>query len=102
MRTLDATIRHLIFGGDHPADPPVPLSNIREDAGFNDPNQAGGTDGNFESQSADAIQEANLTEAMGLASGDGGLGQAAVDMDTANSNRPAMPSANYGPGNSGR
>jgi len=68
-----------------------------------DPAFAGIGSGNFDGQSAEAVQQANLTQALGLDSGDGKLGQAAVDMSMANDclDEPTKGGISYGPRNTG-
>jgi hypothetical protein len=61
-------------------------------------------DGQFVGASSEEIQQANLTQAMGLDSGDGRYGQASIDMNQASGcyDEPAKGGISYGNPNTGR
>ena len=101
----DSTVIHIITGDRPwergPFDPYVGIEHFRDDQYCNtnpmDQVTQGVGPGTFEGPGNAAIQTANLTQALGLDSGDRGIGQTSINMTDASNNRPYVPSDSYGP-----
>jgi len=94
--------RHIVTGETGPlsGDPVIQKFDAELDRNDHmDSFTAGVTAGLFEGQSAEAIQQMNLTQALGMDTGDAKLGQFAVNMDVANScaDEPSKGGLDYGP-----
>lgn len=97
--------RHIVTGESVPLSGEPAIRQYDAELDRNDPMDsftAGVTAGLFEGQSAEAVQQQNLTQALGLQSGAGNPGQP-VDMQVANSceDEPSKGGLAYGPRNTG-
>lgn len=98
--------RHIITGEKGPLSGDPVIQKFDQELDRNDPmdsHTAGVGSGNFVGQSSAEVQQANLTQAMGMDTGDGKLGESAVDMSTASSweDEPTKGGLSYGPRNTG-
>lgn len=94
--------RHIVTGEKVPLSGSEVLRQYDAELDRNDPmdpHTAGVGDNFVRPRSAGEVQQANLTQAMGMDSGDGRLGQEAVDMSVASSceDEPSKGGLSYGP-----
>jgi len=94
--------RHIITGETGPLSGDPVIQKFDAELDRNDPMDpmtAGVGTGNFTGQSDAAIQQMNLTQALGMDTGDTKLQQFAVNMDVANScaDEPSKGGLEYGP-----
>lgn len=98
--------RHIVTGETGPLSGSETMRQYDAELDRNDPMDpftAGVGDNFVRPRSAAEVQQANLTQAMGMDSGDGRLGQEAVDMTVASNceDEPSKGGLSYGPNNNG-
>lgn len=99
--------RHIVTGEKGPLSGSETLRPYDAELDRNDPmdpHTAGVGDNFVRPRSAGEVQQANLTQAMGMDTGDGRLGnQTAIDMSVASSceDEPSKGGLSYGPKNNG-
>lgn len=94
--------RHIITGETGPLSGDPAIQKFDAELDRNDPMDsftAGVGTGTFDGQSNEAIQQMNLTQALGMDTGDSKLQQYAIDMGIANSceDEPSKGGLAYGP-----